>query len=509
MPVTITGGMTMVGGAQFTPPPPPVTYTALENISSGDPVAILGDNVRIAKSIASSATKATLQTKTNGANGNNVFTRHPSSGKLISIYGVSDTIRYRVGTPSGSSVTWATEATLYTDPGSNNITVWNLNNQGWNGNDTMLSLNISDHKFAKITFNSSTDTLTIATPFAISASGPATSIVYDSANSVWAWVRGLNSNSYNLYLTQENGTTNEVSNIFPRNTRHSIWNSPNGGFIVAGRELAEDNGSPRSKVKADLVNISSNSAASVTASATFDCYRPGQTDPNVESGYDIDVIFDTSGNALCVWKILTNSYTAADNRSTQGNFLTITSNSVSAGSTFTAVANQTGSSSGTHETIGGYFSGGKYYVYQMDPNRDFGVSSFTNSSGSPGGQSTTTTGESAPNASTGNFGGVVFETSGGLAVFAMGKLSSEDIFTSTYFPATDYRSSLSGVAVSTVTTGNDTEVTIQGQTATSVTGLSNGTTYYVTGGGSITTTNTGFQIGTGNANGNLVVDISV
>ena len=272
---------------------------------------------------------------------------------------------------------------------------------------------------------------------------------------------------------------------------------------------AEDNGSPRSKVKADLVSISSTSAASVTASATFDCYRPGQTDPNVESGYDIDVIFDTSGNALCVWKILTNSYTTADNRSTQGNFLTITSNSISSGSTFTAVANQSGSSSGTNQTLGGYFSGGKYYVYQMDPNRDYILSSFTNSSGSPGGQSTVSVGRSAPSNSSGTFGGVVFETSVGSAVFINGKLSSEDIIAVDYLPATDYRSSLSGVAVSTVTTGNDTEVTIQGQTATSVTGLSNGTTYYVTGGGAITTTNTGFQIGTGNANGNLVVDISV
>ena len=509
MPVTITGGMTMVGGAQFTPPPPPVTYTALENISSGDPVAIIGDDVRLAKSVSASSNTTTLALKSNGANGNHVLTEHPTSGKYLAIYGVSDTIRYKVGTPAGSGVTWGSEATLFTDTGGNNITVWNLNNQGWNGNDTMLSLNIADHKFAKITFNSSTDTLTIGTPFAISASGPATSIVYDSANSVWAWVKGYNSNDYNLYLTQDNGTTTTISNLFPRNTRHSIWNSPNGGFIVAGRELREENGSPRSKVRADLVNIVSSTSATIVTSTTFDCYRPGQTDPNIESGYDIDVIFDTSGNALCVWKILTNSYTTADNRSTQGNFLTITSNSISSGSTFTAVANQSGSSSGTSQTLGGYFSGGKYFVYQMDPNRDYIVSSFTNSSGSPGGQSTSAVGQSAPSNTTGTFGGVVFETSVGSAVFINGKLSSEDIIAVDYFPAKDYRSSLSGVAVSTVTTGNDTEVTIQGQTATSVTGLSNGTTYYVTGGGSITTTNTGFQIGTGNANGNLVVDISV
>ena len=504
MPVTITGGMTLVGGSQFTPPPPPPTYTALENISAGDPVSIDGDDVRKAKSVSSSAANTTLTTS---GNARRCLYKHPSSGKLLFLHGSSNTIQYYVGTPGGSGVSWSSAKTLFTESGSNACYVFGLNNSEWNGNDTLLSLNYGgSYRYALITFNSSTDTLTMGTDFTSPINKPPTSMVYDSTYGVWAWVIGiLNDSNGNLYLTNAGtGTTTTISQ-FPRSHKHSIYSSPNGGYVVTGCDRREDFGADSGDIRSTLISIDSATTASETDFVTYPSYQTG-TDTAPNSGMEIGMAFDSSGNALSCWAILTNNYTTAVNRSVQGNFLTITSTSISAGTTFTAAANQAGTSSGNNSLMGTYFSNNKYYVYNKDPStNNFNVSTFTNSSGSPGGQTIAATGISSPASTVGYGGGILFETSAGSAVWAA--RYDDRLVASEYFPATDYRSSLSGVAVSTVTTGNDTEVTIQGQVNTTVTGLANGTTYYVDTTGAITSSNTGFQIGTGNANGNLLVDI--
>lgn len=503
---TLTGGMTMVGGAQFTPPPPPPAYTALENISAGDPVSIIGDDVRISKSVSSSATNTTLSTS---GGSTNCLYQHPGSGKLILLHGSSNTIVYYVGTPSGSGVSWSSASTLFTESGGNNTTVYSLRTSEWNGNDTMLVLSYSgNYRMALITFNSSTDTLTMATDFIISGSKTPTSMVYDSTYNVWVYVKGItNQSDTGVYLTNSTGTSQTTALSLPRSIYHSIFRSPNGGYIITGGNRREDNGGALDgNTRSTLISIDSATTASQTDFVTYPTYRSG-ADVDINNPHEIDMTFDSSGNALSAWAIQTNNYTAADNRSTQGNFLTVTSTSISAGSTFTAVSNTSGSSSGNGSLMGAYYSDNKYWVYFKNPyDNKFTVTTFTNSSGSPSGKTTTDTGISASPSNTNNLGCTLFETSVGSAVWSTSYIDSRKV-ASEYFPAKDYRTSLSGIAKTTVTSGQDLEVFIQGQTATSVSGLDGSSVYYVSTTGTLTTSNTGYQVGTSTSATTLNVNI--
>ena len=506
MAVTLTGGMTLATtGMVFTPPPPPPSYTALENISAGDPVSIIGDDVRISKPVSSSAANTTLSTS---GNGSNCLYQHPGSGKLILLHGSSNTIVYYVGTPSISGVSWSSPSTLFTESGGNNTFVYPLRTSEWNGNDTMLVLNYGgSYRMALITFNSSTDTLTMGTDFTISGSTTPTSMVYDSTYSVWVYVKGVvNQNDIGVYLTNNSGTTTTGLTL-PRSKYHSIFRSPNGGYIITGANRREDNGSLDSNTRSTLISIDSATTASQIDFVTYPTYRSG-ADVQINTGLEVDMTFDSSGNALSVWSILTNSYTTQDNRSAQGNFLTVTSSSISAGSTFTASPNTSGSSSGNNSLMGAYYSDSKFWVYKKNPSDNaFTVTTFTNSSGSPSGQTTTNTGLAASSSNTSsNSGGMLFETSTGSAVWSTAYLDARKV-ASEYLPGQDYRTSLSGIAKTTVTSGQDLEVFIQGQTATSVSGLDGSSVYYVSTTGTLTTSNTGHQVGTSTSATTLNVNI--
>lgn len=504
---TLTGGMTLAGtGMVFSPPPPPPAYTALENISAGDPVSIIGDDVRISKSVSSSATNTTLTTS---GSATSCLYQHPGSGKLILLHGSSNTIVYYVGTPSGSGVSWSSASTLFTESGGNNTTVYSLRTSEWNGNDTMLVLSYSgNYRMALITFNSSTDTLTMATDFTISGSKTPTSMVYDSTYDVWVYVKGLNSQSdVGVYLTNSTGTSQTTALNLLRSMYHCIFRSPNGGYIITGGNRREDGGGAQTgDVRSTLISIDSATTASQIDFVTYPVYRSG-ADVNISNPYEIDMTFDSSGNALSAWSLQTNNYTTADNRSVQGNFLTVTSTSISAGSTFTAVPNTSGSSSGNGSLMGAYYSDNKYWVYFKNPwDNKFTVTTFTNSSGSPSGKTTTNTGITAASVNTNNLGCILFETSAGSAVWSTSYVDNRKV-ASEYFPAKDYRTSLSGIAKTTVTSGQDLEVFIQGQTATSVSGLDGSSVYYVSTTGTLTTSNTGYQVGTSTGATTLNVNI--